>query len=90
MIMRLLEEVYATMVDSMKYTVMPPDTVINGKWYYDVYVYKLSKKIYGYVQPEKVVGDNPNSNGRPKPMPPIVIWDSGTTIRALRGTRNAI
>ena len=64
MIMRLLEEVYTTMVDSMKYTVMPPDTVINGKWYYDVYVYKLGKKIYGYVQPEKAVGDNPNSNGR--------------------------
>jgi hypothetical protein len=64
LIMRLLQEVYAQQLDSMQYAVPPPDSVEDGKAFYDVYVYKLSDDTYGYVQPEKVVGDNPNSSGR--------------------------
>ena len=63
-VMRLLEEVYAQELDSMKYTAPPPDSLENGKFYYDVYIYKLKSSTYGYVQPEKVVGDNPSSSNR--------------------------
>ena len=61
MVMRLLEEVYTTQIDTMGYFAPPPDTLENGKAYYDVYIYKLDEGVYGYVQSEKVVGDNPNS-----------------------------
>ena len=56
-----LENVWRGVIDSMGYSSPPPDSLLGGDNKYDVYIFKLSPGLYGYVQPEVKIGDNPNS-----------------------------
>jgi hypothetical protein len=54
------DTVYANDVKD-KYTMPPPDSNAGGSAMYDVYIKNLSPGLYGYMQPENYVFDNPNS-----------------------------
>lgn len=43
------------------YGMPPQDAGMGGTNYYDVYVHNIGITTYGYVSPETVIGDNPNS-----------------------------
>jgi hypothetical protein len=56
----VLDTVYVNDVKD-KYSMSPPDGSAGGSAAYDVYIQKLDPGLYGYCQPEKMEGDNPNS-----------------------------
>ena len=60
-VMQILERAWKTQIDTMGYVPPPPDSLENGTAYYDVYIFKIDDFIYGYVQSELLVSDNPNS-----------------------------
>ena len=59
--MTVLEHVWSFEIDSMGYTAPPPDNVNGGNSKYDVYIFKLSPGTFGFVAPDSLTKDNPNS-----------------------------
>ncbi|MCH8331341.1 MAG: hypothetical protein IH946_08155 [Bacteroidetes bacterium] len=50
--------------DSLRgFTMPPPDAGDGGSNYDDIYIFDLEPGVYGYVEPENNIGDNPNSPG---------------------------
>lgn len=58
----IFDEVY--LKDSLNgFTIPPPDGGLGGSDYYDVYIHDIGYGLYGFVAPENLIGDNPNSSG---------------------------
>jgi len=76
MVLDLLEYTWSYFEDTLDYYMPPPDSTAGGDSLYDVYIYKLKEGVYGYVQAEKLVGDNPLS--------PLKERYSATSFMALR------
>jgi hypothetical protein len=57
------ENVYRKEIDNLGFIPPPSDGEEGGgQDFYDVYVTNLQQGLYGYVAPERTVGDNPNSS----------------------------
>ena len=61
MVMNILEYVWTYFEDTLSYNMPPSDSIAGGDSLYDVYIFKLEHGVYGYVQPERIIGDNPRS-----------------------------
>ncbi len=61
----IFEQVYTTIVDSMKFTAPPSDSgAIGDDHKYDIFILKMEEGIYGYTAPFSVVKNNPASSTR--------------------------
>ncbi|WP_027001549.1 MXAN_6640 family putative metalloprotease [Hugenholtzia roseola] len=70
------EKVYDDEITRQGYIFPPSDEGIGGSDLYDVYIFDIGEGLYGYVQPEDIIGDNPNSSP--------VESNAGTSFMAMR------
>ncbi len=55
------ENVYTKEIQGLGYSIPPSDGNEGGNNLYDVYISDIQQGVYGFVSPENIVGDNPNS-----------------------------
>ncbi len=56
------ENVYTKEIDGLGYSAPPSDGNEGGNSLYDVYISNIQEGVYGFVAPEDLIGDNPNSS----------------------------